>query len=153
MDRRAGPAAFVQRLYDLGCKPGTCYDGLSVHISLHYPIPPPSTPCYPAAGGAYSVRCVEDVRNAAHAPIRIIVGETGYYVPGNVPDEATKASALVAEMETFAAIPYIDGVSYANIDECDLYRSGYFAGGCLIAGNGSALPAYGALRALAKQAY
>jgi len=153
MDRHAEPVAFVQRLYDLGCKVGTCYDGLSIHLSLRFPIPAPSTPCYPQSGGDYSLQCVDDVRRAAHAPIHVLIGETVYPVPRSVHDEATKAQATVASLEAFARDPYVDGVNYANVDECDLYPSGYFVGGCLIDALGNKLPAFTALRTLATSAY
>ena len=153
MDAKAEPAAFLQRMYAAGCKVGTCYDGISIHLSLRYPIPSSSTPCYPQAGGDYSMQCIADIRQAAHAPIHLIVGETVYTVPGSVRDEAMKAQAVVAELEAFARVPYIDGVSYANIDECDLYPSGYFVGGCLIDAIGNKLPGYTALRNLTTTAY
>jgi hypothetical protein len=153
MDGNLNPAAFVQRMYDLGCKPGVCYDAISMHLSLRYPIPRAATPCYPHPGGDYSLQCIADVRNAAHAPIHVIIGETGYFVPGNVPDEAAKANATIAAFQAFAADPYVDGVSYANVDECDLYPSGYFADGCLIDAHGNKLPAYSALQRLAVRAY
>jgi hypothetical protein len=153
MDKNANPAGMVQRLYDLGCRPGNCYDGLSAHMSLTYPIPPPGTPCYPNPGGAYGVACLADLRKAAHAPIHILIGETGYFVPSSVRDEAMKAQAIVAAMQTFAALNYVDGVNYANVDECDLYPTGYFVGGCLVDSVGTKLPAYFALEHLAKSAY
>jgi hypothetical protein len=146
-DRNAEPAAFVQRMYDLGCKVGTCYDAISFHISLRYPIPARSTPCYPNSGGDYGMQCLQDVRLAAHAPkLHLLIGETGYFVPGNVPDEETKAQAIVDEYHVFAQDPLIDGVNYANIDECDLYPSGYFVGGCLVDSLGKRLPGFTALQ-------
>jgi hypothetical protein len=153
MDRHTEPAAFVQRLYDLGCKMGTCYDGLSIHLSVNYPVPSPSTPCHPAWFGKYSLRCIADIRHAAHASVHILIGETGFPVPHAVPDEATKARAVVDEFEAFARDPDIDGVLYANVDECDLYPSGYFVGGCLVDSIGTKLPAYTALQQLAARAY
>jgi hypothetical protein len=153
MDRNAEPVALVQRLYALGCKPGTCYDGIAIHLSLRYPIPAPATPCYPKPGGDYSLQCISDIQAAAQAPIHVIVGETVYTVPGSVHDEATKAQAVVAAFKAFAQDPAVDGVNYANIDECDLYPSGYFVGGCLIDAVGTKLPAYAALRDLAAAAY
>lgn len=153
MDRHADPVGFVQRMYDLGCKPGTCYDGLSIHLTLNYPIPAPSTPCHPAWFGKYSLQCVADIQHAAHARIHILIGETVYPVPRGVPDEATKARAVVAAFEAFARDPDIDGVLYANVDECDVYPSGYFVGGCLVDSIGTKLPAYTALQRLAARAY
>jgi hypothetical protein len=153
MDGRADAPRFVQRMHDLDCKVGTCYDGLSMHLSLRFPIPGPATPCFPNPGGDYSMRCVADVRKAAEAPVHIIMGETGYFVPGSVPDEATKARATLAEFEAFTQDPLIDGANYANVDECDQYPRGYFAGGCLINSVGTKLPAYTALRGLAKTAF
>lgn len=153
MDGKLDPASFVGRMYDLGCKANTCYDGLSIHLSLRYPIPPPTTPCYPHAGGDYSLQCIDDIRQAAHAPIHILIGETVYVVPGSVPNEATKAKATLAEFEAFARIPYVDGANYANVDECDMYASGYFVGGCLVDALGAKLPAYSALQGLAKSTF
>jgi hypothetical protein len=153
MDRSAGPAAFVARMYALGCKPGTCYDGLSLHLSLRYPIPPPETPCFPDPGGTYSMRCISDVQSSAHARVHVIIGETVFTMPGSVRDEATKARAIVDEIKTFARDPYVDGVNYANVDECDLYPSGYFSGGCIVDSLQHRLPAFDSLRALAREAY
>jgi hypothetical protein len=152
-DRNADPAGFVGRMYDLGCKLKTCYDAISIHISLRYPIVPDATPCYPQPGGDYGIACIEDVRRAAHAPVHVIVGETAYFVPGNVRDEDEKAKAVVAEFQEFAKQPYIDGVNYANIDECDLYPNGYFKGGCLVDSLDARLPAFFALQHLAAAAY
>ncbi|MBD5654924.1 MAG: hypothetical protein IAI50_07050 [Candidatus Eremiobacteraeota bacterium] len=149
MDPSAEPAAFVQRMYDLGCKRGTCYDGLSIHLSLHYPIPPAGTPCAPDPGGTASMACVDAIRTAAHDRIHVIIGETVYTVPGSVPDEEPKAKAIAAEFVRFAENPNIDGVNYANIDECAMYSSGYFAHGCLVDTQGRRLPAYAMLRRLA----
>ena len=66
------------------------------------------------------------------------------------PSDKEKAKAVVAVMTAFSAMPDIDGVNYANVDECDLYPSGYFTGGCLVDALGNRLPTYGALAALAK---
>jgi hypothetical protein len=148
MDGHANAPDFVRQLYELGCKAGTCYDGIAIHLSLKYPLPPLSAPCYPHAGGTYGMQCVADIRSAANAPVHILISETVYAVPGSVPDEATKAQAVDAEFETFAADPAIDGAAYGNIDECAIYPSGYFAGGCLVDKEGKRLPAFGALQAL-----
>jgi hypothetical protein len=153
MDRNAAPAALVQRLYDIGCKQGTCYDGISMHLSLRYPIPPINTPCFPDSGGEYSLQCISDIQKAAHAPIHVIIGETGYFVPSTVRDEDTKVRAILDAMNAFAANPAVDGVNYANVDECDLYPTGYFSGGCIVDSVGTRLPGYAALKALAAKAY
>jgi hypothetical protein len=119
-----------------------------------YPVPPPSAPCGLASGGAYSVACAGTIRDAAHdRSLHILIGETAFLVPSTVPDEATKASATVDAMKEFAADPLIDGVNYANVDECDLYPSGFFMGGCLVDSVGNRLPAFTALRGLATSAY
>jgi hypothetical protein len=144
-------ANFVSQLVALGCRVGTCYDGIAIHLNLRYPIPPASTPCYPNPGGDYSMRCVTDIETAAKAPIHVLVSETEYTVPGSVPDEQTKATAIVAAFTAFAADPTVDGVSYANIDECALYPSGYFYNGCLIDTSGNALPGLYALQWLTAQ--
>jgi hypothetical protein len=153
MDGKLNAAGFVGRMYALGCKVGTCYDGIAMHLSLRYPIPAPSTPCYPSAGGDYSMQCVTDVENAAQAPIHVLISETVYTVPGSVPDEATKALAVVAAFTAFAGNPTVDGVNYANVDECALYPTGYFSGGCIITTSGQTLPAYTALQQLAAASY
>ena len=147
------PAAFVQRLYDDGCRVGTCYDALSIHFSLRYPAPPANTPCYPAIGGDYTMQCITAIQNAAHAPIHVIIGETVYTVPGSVPDEATKAAAAVAEMNTFSASSIIDGASWSNVDECASYPTGFFSDGCLVDVSGNKLPAYSALSAQAAASF
>ena len=154
MDKKLDPAAFVERMYQLGCKPGTCYDRIALHLFMRYPVPSPTIPCYPAPGGNYTMQCISDVQKATHAPnMHVLIGETAYLVPGSVPDEATKATATVELMKLFAAIPLIDGVNYANVDECDLYPSGFFMGGCLVDSTGTILPAYTALQSLAMKYY
>jgi hypothetical protein len=151
MDGQAGATQFVKDMYALGCKVGTCYDGIIMHLSLRYPIPTAGTPCYPNPGGDYSMQCITDIQNAAQSPaMHVLISETVYLVTSTVPDEQTKADAAVQALTTFAANPTVDGVSYANIDECGAY-TGYFAGGCLIDTSGNQLPAYGALQWLAIQ--
>jgi hypothetical protein len=154
MSYNVGAPAFVAQLAALGCKTGTCYDGISIHLFMPYPIPAVATPCFPNAGGNYDIQCVTDIRTAAgNASLHVLIGETAFMVPSTVPDEATKALAIVGAMNLFAADPNIDGVNYANVDECALYPTGEFAGGCLIDVAGNQLPAYGALGALAAAAY
>lgn len=149
-DKSLDAAAFVKREAALGCKPGTCYDALAVHQFTRYPIPAPETPCYPNPGGNYSVQCFTDIRTASGDPsLHILVGETAFTVPGSVHDEAAKATATVQLMKLLARQPYIDGVNYANVDECDLYPSGFFFDGCLVDSAGQKLPAYDALAKLA----
>jgi hypothetical protein len=149
MDGSLNTPAFVSRMVALGCKVGTCYDGIALHLSLQYPIPPAATPCFPHAGGEYAMSCISDIQTAAQSPVHVIIGETVYPVPGAVPNEVAKASATVAEYTAFAADRMIDGVSYANVDECASYTSGYFVGGCLISTSNVKLPAFDALKALA----
>jgi hypothetical protein len=153
MDGSLNAPAFVSQMVALGCKVGTCYDGIAMHLSLQYPIPPASTPCYPNPGGEYSMQCVTDIENAAQALIHVLISETVYPVPASVPNEATKALAVVAEFTAYAANPSIDGVSYANVDECAFYPTGYFFGGCLISTSGQILPAYPALEQLAHTSF
>jgi hypothetical protein len=143
------PAGFVRQLVALGCGVGTCYDGIAMHLDLLYPVPPSSAPCFPNPGGSYSMQCVTDIEKAAGGNVHALISETEYTVPGNVPDEQTKASATVAEFTAFAANPTIDGVLYANVDECGLYPSGYFFDGCLMSTAGVDLPAWSALQWLA----
>jgi len=151
MDGGLNAPAFVSRMAALGCKVGTCYDGIAIHLSLRYPIPPATTPCYPNPGGDYSMQCVTDIETAARAPIHVLISETVYPVPASVPDEQTKATAVVAEFTAYAANPTIDGVLYADVDECASYPSGYFFDGCLINTSGTQLPAFNALQWLATE--
>jgi hypothetical protein len=153
MDRHADPTGFIRRMRALGCGVGTCYDALSIHLSLRYPIPPASKPCFPNPFGDYDLQCVADVRAAAGSPVHILIGETAYFVPATVPDEETKARAVVAAFTAFSRLSYVDGVNYANVDECGLYPTGYFSGGCLVDTAGRRLPAYHALSALARRAF
>ena len=97
------------------------------------------------------MQCVTDIETAAQAPIHVLISETVYPVPAFVPDEQTKASAVVAAFTAFAANSTVDGVAYANVDECALYPSGYFFDGCLIDTSGNHLPAWDALQWLATQ--
>jgi hypothetical protein len=153
MDGNVNAPAFVRQMYALGCKVGTCYDGLAIHLSLAYPLPAPTAPCYPNPGGTYSLQCVTDIENAAQAPIHVLISESVYTIPGSVPDEATKALAVVAEFSAYAGNATIDGVSYANVDECALYPTGFFVGGCLISTSGQMLPAYTALQQLSAKSF
>ncbi len=150
MDGQAGSTAFVAAEYALGCGKGTCYDGLAAHLSLRYPIPPAGTPCYPNPGGDYSMQCITDLQNAAHAPtMKMLVNESGFFVPNSVPDEATKAIAITQAWTAFSNDPYIVGATYNNVDECAAVAGGYFENGCLIDTSGNILPGYTALQTLA----
>jgi hypothetical protein len=150
MEANVNAPGFVQQLYALGCKVGTCYDALSIHLYLPYPIPPAGTPCFPNPGGNYGMQCITDIQTAAHAPaMHVLIGETAYMVPSTVPNEATKATAVVDAFKKFGLQNLVDGANYANVDECALYPTGYFSGACLIDANGNKLPAYGALQTLA----
>ena len=150
MEANVNAPGFVGQLYALGCKVGTCYDALSIHLYMPYPVPPAGTPCFPNPGGNYSIQCIADIQTAAHAPaMHVLIGETAYMVPSTVPDEATKATAVVAVFKKFGQQNLVDGANYANVDECALYPTGYFSGACLIDVNGNKLPAYGALQTLA----
>jgi hypothetical protein len=153
MDGSLNAPAFVQQMAALGCRVGTCYDGIALHLSLRYPAPAATTPCYPNAGGDYVLQCVNDIISATQSPVHVLVSETVYPVPGFVPDESTKALAVVNDLTTFAADPSIEGVSYADVDECALYPSGFFFDGCLISTSGQILPAYTALQQLATVSY
>jgi hypothetical protein len=151
MDETVNAPAFVSQMTAMGCKVGTCYDGIAMHLSLTYPIPAANVPCAPAPGGAYSMQCVTAIEAAAGAPIHVLISETVYPVPASVPDEQTKAAAVVAAFTAFAANPTVDGVLYANVDECALYPSGGFYDGCLIDTSGNDLPAFYSLQWLAAE--
>jgi hypothetical protein len=152
MDGSLNVPGFISTMLAAGCGPGTCYDGLSMHLSLVYPIPSASTPCYPNSGGEYSMHCVTDVIAATgNTNTHVLIGETVYPVPADVSTEQLKATATVAAYTAFAANPLVDGVVYANVDECALYTSGYFEGGCLIDTSNTQLPAYAALKSMALQ--
>jgi hypothetical protein len=85
MDGSLNAPSFVQQMSALGCRVGTCYDGIALHLTLRYPLPVSSTPCYPNAGGDYVLQCVSDIISAAQSPIHVLVSETVYPVPGFVP--------------------------------------------------------------------
>ncbi|GAC1566785.1 MAG: hypothetical protein NVS2B3_01470 [Vulcanimicrobiaceae bacterium] len=142
MDGQAGATAFVTTLKSLGCGPGTCYDGISAHLSLRYPTPSVTTPCYPNSGGDYGVQCLADLRTASGSPVPIMVGETVTTWSGMVPDAATKALSDVASLHALAATGYVKYINYANVDECGLYPSGYFMNGCLIDVNNVPTPSW-----------
>jgi hypothetical protein len=152
MDGGINVPAFITALNALGCAVGTCYDGISMHLSMVYPTPAASTPCYPSAGGAYDMACVTAVEVAANV-FHVLISESVYTVPGSVPTEAAKALAVVGELQAYAANSTIDGVLYANVDECALYTTGFFSGGCLINTAGQILPAYTALATLANSEF
>ena len=153
MDGNLNAPGFVSQMVALGCKAGTCYDGIAMHLSLRYPLPSATAPCFPNTGGNYSMQCVTDIETAAQAPIHVLISETVVTIPSGVPDEATKAKAVVEDFQAFAANPTVDGVSYGNVDECALYPTGVFSGGCLISVSGQVLPAYYALQQLALADY
>ena len=152
MDGGINVPGFITALAALGCRAGTCYDGIAMHLSLNYPIPAGSTPCYPSPGGAYALACVTAVEAAANVS-HVLISESVYTVPGSVPSEAVKALAVVAEFNAYAPNTTIDGVSYANVDECAFYPTGFFSGGCLIDTAGQILPAYTALQQLATASF
>ncbi len=59
---------------------------------------------------------------------------------------------MTSEFTVLSTHSSVDGVSYANVDECALYPTGYWSGGCLISTSNQQLPAYGTLESIA-QAY
>ena len=83
----------------------------------------------------------------------MLISESVYTVPGSVPNEATKALAIVASFKAYAANATVDGVNYANVDECALYPIGYFSGGCIVNTSGGVLPGYTALQQLAASSF
>jgi hypothetical protein len=153
MDGNVDAPGFVSTMYALGCKQGTCYDAISMHLSLRYPTPASNVPCYPAKGGDYSLLCINAIQAAANSPhLHVLIGESVYPVPAGVPNEQTKAAAVVAEFSALSPHSSVDGVSYANVDECALYPpSSFWAGGCLVSESGVDLPAYTALQTIAQQ--
>lgn len=133
----------VSDLLALGCGPGTCYDGISAHLTLRIPIPAPGTPCYPNPGGDYSVACITDLQNASGNPqLPMMLGETVITWAGMVPDATTKATADPEDLHALAAVLGVKYINYANLDECALYPSGYFMNGCLVDTNNNAVPAW-----------
>ena len=153
MDGSLDVPGFIRQMLALGCGPGTCYDGLAIHLTLRYPIPASTTPCYPATGGDYGTQCIAAVQTAAGSPIHVLISESVYSVPWSVPDEATKALAIIADFTTLSTNASVDGVLYGNVDECGLYPTGAFSGGCLITTSNQVLPGYLALQQLALAAY
>lgn len=153
MDAKADAPAFVAKLAELGCGRGTCYDGISMHLALRYPIPPVGTPCYPNPGGDYSVACIADVQHAAgDASLPIMIGETVVTWPGMVRDAATQSLAVAAQLRALAAVPSVKYINYANLDECGLYESGYFANGCLVDKRGARVGAWQPVHAIFSEA-
>jgi hypothetical protein len=126
------PATFVSDLISLGCGPGTCYDGISLHLYPAYPMPGLTTPCLSDGGTDYSLACLQDIEQAAGPPIPLMIGEYAVTVPGVVSSEATAALAITDALTKFASYPYTRYVAYANVDECPLYSSGFFLDGCLV---------------------
>jgi hypothetical protein len=149
MDGNVNAPAFVSRMVALGCKAGTCYDGIAMHLSLRYPTPGANTPCYPSAGGDYAVRCISAIQTAAAAKVHVLISESVYPIPASVPDEQTKANAVIAEFAALSPYSSVDGLSYGNVDECALYPPGAWYDGCLITTGGQQLPAYTALQNIA----
>ncbi|GAC1542623.1 MAG: hypothetical protein NVS3B10_07010 [Polyangiales bacterium] len=148
MDGMAGATAYVASLASSGCGPGSCYDGISAHLSLRYPLPPAGTPCYPNPGGDYTVECLADLRKAAGSPVPLMIGETVVTWPGEVPDAATKAIAAPIVLRALAAAPGVRYINYANLDECALYPSGYFTNGCLVDESNAHVPGWDAVHAV-----
>jgi hypothetical protein len=149
MDGEVDAPAFVARMYALGCKIGTCYDGIAMHLGLRYPLPPGNTPCYPNPHGDYTVFCINDIQTAAESPhMHVLISETQYPVPASVPSEVAKAQAVDWDFAVLSAHQSVDGVSYANVDECAFYPTGFWSGGCLISTSGQELPAYTTLQSM-----
>jgi hypothetical protein len=152
MDGNVNAPGFVSTMYALGCRPGTCYDAIAMHLSLRYPTPGGGVPCYPATNGDYSVLCINAIQAAANSPhLHVLVSESVYPVPAAVPDEQTKAAAVVAEFSALSPHSSVDGLSYANVDECALYPPGFWYDGCLVDQSGNNLPAYTALQTIAQE--
>lgn len=130
---------------NFSCGPGTCYDGISIHLTLTYPFASPNPgSCY--NGGATVSSCVSAVETAAGSTVPIMLGEFVQTYPGQVPNEQTKDTSIIEQLQLFTADPRIKYISYANVDECGLYPSGYFMNGCLIDTSNVRLPSWYATR-------
>jgi hypothetical protein len=153
MDGGVNAPGFVSSMYALGCRVGTCYDAIAMHLSLRYPTPGGGVPCYPAPNGNYGTLCINAIQAAANSPhIHVLISESVYPVPSTVPNEQTKAAAVLTEFSVLSPHSSVDGVSYANVDECALYAPGsYWSGGCLVDESGNDSPAYTALQTVAQQ--
>jgi hypothetical protein len=127
---------------NFGCGPGTCYDGIALHTALRYPVPAAGTPCYPNAGGDYTIACLDDVETAAGQSVPLDIGETVITWPGFVADAATAGLATTTNLAQLKAYPQVKFINWANVDECDAYPSGYFMNGCLIDLNHHETPQY-----------
>jgi hypothetical protein len=57
----------------------------------------------------------------------------------------------VAEFSALSPHSSVDGLSYANVDECALYPPGFWYDGCLVDQSGNNLPAYTALQTIAQE--
>lgn len=131
------PAQFItDEKNTYSCGPGTCYDGLSVHIFPGFPLPAIGGGCSADTGGnvnGVGYDCINDLVTASGlSTIKMMVGETAVLVPGSAPNEATAATDLTLMLNYFASNPNVDHINYANVDECSLYPSGFFFDGCLI---------------------
>ena len=153
MDGNVNAPAFVKRMVALGCKPGTCYDAIAMHMSLRYPVLNSQAPCYPAKGGDYSVACLTAVQTAAGAKIHLLISESVYPVSSAEPTEEMKAQAVSYDFAMLSHYSSVDGVSYANVDECAFYPTGTWSGGCLIDVDDNVLPAYKTLQSIAATSF
>ena len=145
MDANAGATNFVTALRARGCGIGTCYDGISAHLSLAYPAPASGTPCNQNQKGDYDLQCLVDLQNAAGDPnLPLMIGETVITWPGFVPDAAAQAKGVPADLRGLASARGVRYVNYANLDECGLYPpDSYFHNGCLVDENNNHVPAWG----------
>ena len=136
----------LSRWYANGCRIGTCFDGVSLHIS---PIGDPSkhfTRCYEPNDG-WTFACVNEMQAISTQNgdplIHALITETDLSSIRNANisagDEPGQAWWESETLSAAAQNPYIDGVFWANVDEDALYPSGsQFYGASLIDTSGSA---------------
>jgi hypothetical protein len=122
------------------CHVGTCFDGISMHISPIGDPLQPVTHCYEPNNG-WTFACVGDVQAVAASfgdktiP-HVMITETEMNSVPNSNDSAGDEpgqSWWVAQTLASAGLnPSIDGIFYANIDEDSMYVGTTFADGGLI---------------------
>jgi hypothetical protein len=123
------------------CHTGTCWDGISMHISpVGDPIwPMPANNCFENQNG-WTFGCIPAVQAVevanGDAPSHFMITETAIPAIENNNNSAGDVYGQAWWLaEDFAAAqmnPYIDGIFWANIDEDSVYANSVFANGGLM---------------------
>lgn len=125
------PQQFVTDLRTtFSCGPGTCYDGISNHLGMSYPITDYGGGC--TSNTLITLDCLTALETAAGQTVPLMISEMFYGYPNDLANEAQKAAAINGAFNAEISFPQTKYVSYGNVDECGLYPSGYFENGCLV---------------------